>query len=111
MTWYLFIFVFLVTAVIDAIFVIYADAVVGKRPFVAAFSSTMCHLISAGIVLSYVEDARYLVAVALGSFVGTYWIMLKIKKDSGIFSIHNEPGDQKENAGKPKKVLLDGKNY
>lgn len=64
--------VFLSTATVDALFVIYTRSVINNSAFKAATVGSSIHLLNAFAVISYTQDWRFIFAVALGSWTGTY---------------------------------------
>jgi len=64
--------VFTSTAVTDAVYVFFNAAVVARRRIRAASFSAIWYLLSAFAVISYTENAVYVVFAALGSWVGAF---------------------------------------
>ena len=60
------------TAVTDAVYVFFNAAVVARRRFSAANWSSIWYLLSAFAVISYTENAAYVVFAALGSWLGAF---------------------------------------
>jgi hypothetical protein len=60
------------TAVTDAAYVFFNAAVSGRRRLWAANWSAVWYLLSAFAVLSYTENAVYVVFAALGSWLGAF---------------------------------------
>ena len=59
----------------DGIYAFYSMSVNRQRPFAAATSSSLIHLLLAFGVLSYVQNILYIIPIALGSWVGTYLVV------------------------------------
>lgn len=64
--------VLVATAVMDAVYVLFTSAVVGRRSVAAANWSGIWYLLSAFAVISYTQHAVYVVFAAGGSWIGTY---------------------------------------
>ena len=60
------------TAVTDAAYVFFNAAVAARRRIPAANWSMMWYLLSAFAVISYTENALYVIFAALGSWIGAY---------------------------------------
>jgi len=60
------------TAVTDAAYVFFNAAVTARRRAIAANWSAIWYLLSAFAVISYTENAVYVVFAALGSWVGAF---------------------------------------
>lgn len=67
--------VLLATAAIDAIYVLFTNAVVRRRRLPAATWSSIWYLLSSFAVISYTQHWGYVIFAALGSFIGAYLIM------------------------------------
>lgn len=60
------------TAVTDAAYVFFNAAVAARRRAIAANWSAIWYLLSAFAVISYTENAVYVVFAALGSWIGAF---------------------------------------
>jgi len=75
MSLYIFCAVFLATALIDAFYALYTLRVVQKNAFQSASFGVMIHILTAFTVISYTKNYLYIIAMALGSFIGTYFVI------------------------------------
>ena len=64
--------VMLATAATDAVYVMFTSAVVARKRMPAATWSAIWYLLSSYAVISYTENATYVVFAALGSWIGAY---------------------------------------
>jgi len=62
--------VFVATAAIEALWVLYVDFVAKRRPIRAGLVSSLQHLLGAGCVIEYTRNQLYLVSLALGALIG-----------------------------------------
>lgn len=60
------------TAMTDAVYVLFNSAVGKRRRFSAASWSSLWYLLSAFAVISYTDNAVYVVFAALGSWLGAF---------------------------------------
>ena len=75
------------TAVTDAAYVLFNAAVSARRRVAAANWSGIWYLLSAFAVISYTENALYVLFAAAGSWIGAYLSMTWLRRDSS-------PGDR-----------------
>ena len=71
--------VFVVYIVFDGMYAYYTIAVTEKNPFKAATTGSVMHFLLAVGVLSYVQNYLYIVPLALGSWIGTYFVVKRSK--------------------------------
>ena len=64
--------VFGATAATDAVYVMFTSAVIARKRVPAANWSAIWYMLSAFAVISYTENALYVVFAALGSWLGAY---------------------------------------
>jgi hypothetical protein len=76
----IFLFVFLATLVTDALWALYMIKVTEKNPLLAASYGSLIHILSAFTVISYTKNYLYLIPLVIGSFIGTYLIVLRSKR-------------------------------
>ncbi len=69
------ILVFFSYILIDGLYAYYTLAVVDKKPIKSAFVGSFMHFIIAFGVINYVKNYLYVIPLALGSFVGTYFVV------------------------------------
>lgn len=67
--------VFVVYIILDGAYVYYTIAVTEKNPLKAATTGSVMHFLLAVGVLSYVENYLYVIPLALGSWIGTYFVV------------------------------------
>lgn len=70
--------IFIAYLIIDAMYAYYTLAVTRKKPVTAASVGALMHFLIAFGVLNYVQNYLYVIPMALGSWVGTYYI---VKRD------------------------------
>lgn len=78
--------IFFAYLVIDALYVYYTYSVVKKRPFSAATTGFVMHLLLAIGVINYVENYLYVIPLALGSWCGTYLVVAREKLNAPIIT-------------------------
>ena len=74
--------VFVAYLLVDAMYAYYTIAVTQRRPFAAASVGAFMHFLIAFGVLNYVENYLYIIPIAVGSFIGTYLVVLYDSKKS-----------------------------
>ena len=87
MEWFWAILIFGLTLIENAASAAYTLGVVEKRPFLSALIGSHIDLLGTVAVISYVQDAAYIVPLFAGSFCGTYlgtqylnpWIINRIR--------------------------------
>lgn len=83
-SWLIAALIFLAYFVVDAMYASYTLAVTERRPFQAATIGFLMHFILAFGVLNYVDNYLYVVPLAIGSWCGTYLVVLRAKKSVNI---------------------------
>jgi hypothetical protein len=73
--WFLAIGLFFASILLDAVFALYTLAVVKKNAMAAANLTVLTYMLEAAGIVSYVKNLWYLIPVAAGAFVGTYFIV------------------------------------
>ena len=63
------------TALTDAVYVMFTNAVVKRRRLPAASWSSVWYLLSSFAVISYTQHWAYVIFAAAGSFIGAYTTM------------------------------------
>jgi uncharacterized membrane protein YhaH (DUF805 family) len=63
------------TALTDAVYVMFTNAVVRRKRLPAASWSSIWYMLSSFAVISYTENWAYVLFAALGSFIGAYAVM------------------------------------
>ena len=71
------------TATTDAVYVLFNAAVSDRRRIRAASWSAIWYLLSAFAVISYTQNAIYVLFAASGSWIGAFCAMTWLKHDSG----------------------------
>ena len=71
------------TATTDAVYVLFNAAVSDRRRIRAASWSALWYLLSAFAVISYTQNAIYVVFAATGSWIGAFCAVTWLKHDSG----------------------------
>jgi hypothetical protein len=81
------------TAATDAVYVLFNAAVSGRRRVWAANWSAIWYLLSAFAVISYTQNAAYVVFAATGSWLGAFASMtwLRRGKTGDPQTLHNPP--------------------
>ena len=80
MTLLIFLAVLFATLVTDALWALYMIKVTAKAPFLAASYGSLIHILTAFTVISYTKNYLYLIPLVVGSFIGTYLVVLYEKK-------------------------------
>lgn len=73
--WLTWLGLFVVSLVIDAVYVLYTVSVMNAKPLTAANMSILSYLLGAIGVVSYVDNKLNLIPLALGAFIGTYIVV------------------------------------
>jgi hypothetical protein len=81
------------TAATDAVYVLFNAAVSGRRRVWAANWSAIWYLLSAFAVISYTQNAVYVVFAATGSWLGAFASMTWLRREHGqeAQTRHNPP--------------------
>lgn len=66
--------------IVDAMYAYYTLAVTQRRAISAATTGALMHFLLALGVLSYVQNYLYIIPIAIGSWLGTFYIVSKDKK-------------------------------
>lgn len=74
------IIIFGVYLLIDAMYAYYTLSVTKKKPISAATVGALMHFLIAFGVLNYVQNYLYVIPLALGSWIGTYLIVMRDSK-------------------------------
>ena len=69
--------IFFAYMLVDAMYAHYTLAVTKKKPFIAATTGSLMHFLIAFGVLSYVQNYLYVIPLALGSWFGTYFVVMR----------------------------------
>ncbi len=75
----IFLAVLFATLVTDALWALYMIKVTEKSPFLAASYGSLIHILTAFTVISYTKNYFYLIPLVIGSFIGTYIVVLRSK--------------------------------
>jgi protein-S-isoprenylcysteine O-methyltransferase Ste14 len=67
--------IFTVYIVLDGLYAYYTIAVTNKDSFKAATTGSVMHVLLAVGVLSYVQNFLYIIPLAVGSWIGTYFVV------------------------------------
>lgn len=70
--------------IVDAIWAKYTIATARLQPLTSAVMGALIYVINAILVISYVSNPWNIIPVALGAFVGTYFVVNKHKKESEL---------------------------
>ncbi len=76
----IFISVFIATLCIDGLYALYTLRVTEKKAFQSATFGALIHILTAFTVISYTKNYLYLIPLVIGSFLGTYIVILYSKK-------------------------------
>ena len=79
-SWLTAIFIFLAYFVLDTMYVKYTLAVVEKRPLAAANFGSLMYVLMAFGIFNYTHNFLYVIPVGLGSWLGTYVVVMYEKK-------------------------------
>jgi uncharacterized membrane protein YhaH (DUF805 family) len=74
--------VFVATAATDAVYVLFSAAVASRRRLGAANWSALWYLLSAFAVISYTQNALYVLFAAAGSWAGAFASMTWLRRGS-----------------------------
>lgn len=80
--WELALLIFAAYAVVDALYAYYTLCVTRLKPFSSATIGAGMHFILAFGVINYVRNYWYVVPLALGSWLGTFLVVLYEKKSN-----------------------------
>lgn len=75
-----FFLVFICVTATDACWAIYIIKIAEKKALAASVWGSIISLLAAFTVVSYTQDHRFIVAMVLGAFVGT-WVAVKLIKN------------------------------
>ena len=81
-SWQIALSVFLAYVIVDMLYAKYTLLVNQLRPAVAATAGALMYFLLAVGVLNYANNALYLVPLAIGSWVGTYFTVERERKKS-----------------------------
>jgi hypothetical protein len=73
-------FIFIAYIIVDGMYAYYTLAVAEKQPVKSATVGALMHFLIAVGVLSYVQNYLYIIPLALGSWIGTYFVVKHSKK-------------------------------
>ena len=74
--------VLLATAATDAVYVMFTSAVVHRKRFPAATWSAIWYLLSSYAVISYTENAIYVLFAATGSWLGAFASVTWLRREN-----------------------------
>lgn len=60
---------------VDGMYAYYTISIVNKKPIISATTGALMHFLIAFGVLNYVENYLYIIPIAIGSWIGTYFIV------------------------------------
>ena len=80
------------TAITDAAYVMFTASVQSRRRWAAANWSGLWYLLSAFAVISYTQNAVYVVFAALGSWLGAFLTVSWLERRSGAISLPPHSG-------------------
>ena len=63
--------------IIDGMYAYYTLLVTNKKPFASATIGALMHFLIAVGVLNYVHNYLYIIPIAIGSWIGTYFVVKK----------------------------------
>jgi hypothetical protein len=72
------------TAATDTVYVFFYAAVSDRRPEKAASWSALWYLLSAFVVISYTENAAYVLFAAFGSWIGAYVSVSWVRRNENV---------------------------
>lgn len=67
---------------VDAMYARYTIEIVNENATRAATIGALMHVLLAYGVLSYTQNALYIIAIVIGSWIGTYYVVRKAKQES-----------------------------
>jgi uncharacterized membrane protein len=71
--------VFVAYILIDGMYALYTQSIAKKKPVTAASVGAIMHFFIAFGVLNYVQNFLYIIPLAIGSWIGTYYV---VKRDT-----------------------------
>lgn len=71
--------VLVVYVLIDGMYALYTQSITKKKPVTAASVGALMHFLIAFGVLNYVQNFLYVIPLAIGSWVGTYFVVARDK--------------------------------
>lgn len=66
--------------IVDAMYAYYTLAVTQRKAVTAETTGALMHFLLALGVLSYIQNYLYIIPIAIGSWLGTYYIVSKERK-------------------------------
>ncbi|MFA6183488.1 MAG: hypothetical protein WC682_00105 [Parcubacteria group bacterium] len=72
--------------IIDGLYAYYTYSVIKKKPFASANTGFVMHFLLAFGVINYVNNFLYIIPLALGSWCGTYVVVLMEKNNIRIIN-------------------------
>ncbi|MBA3733122.1 hypothetical protein H0W91_01965 [Patescibacteria group bacterium] len=78
--------IFLAYILVDGMYAYYTIAVTNKKPFVSATTGALMHFLIAIGVLNYVHNYLYIIPIAIGSWIGTYFVVKRELKNMKVFN-------------------------
>jgi uncharacterized protein YebE (UPF0316 family) len=73
--WLLWLGLFGVSLLIDAVYVLYTVSIMNARPMTASIMSVLSYVLGAIGVVSYVDNKLNLVPLVFGAFIGTFVVV------------------------------------
>lgn len=71
-------FTILITYIlVDGMYAHYTISIVNKKPAASATTGALMHFLIAFGILNYVHNYLYIIPIAIGSWVGTYYVVRK----------------------------------
>lgn len=82
--------------IVDGMYAYYTIPAIRKRAFTAASLSFVMHFILAAGVFAYTKQFLYVIALATGSFIGTYFVTKKQDQFDHLLNNNKETSPPKD---------------
>lgn len=74
--------IFIASVLVDGMYAFYTQSVVRRNPIASATTGALMHFLIAFGVFSYVQNFLYVIPLALGSWIGTYFVVRRDYRNS-----------------------------
>lgn len=93
--------IFVATAFMDALHVVYTQAIGEEKPGAAATSGALIYVVSAFAVIQYTQNWVYVLFMVAGSWVGTYATVVRNKRRKAMAAAEVSPALTPQEQGLP----------
>lgn len=87
LTFWNMLFVCISTLLVDIVWAYYFIKIAQKNPHQSAFLSILIALTSAYVTISYVANPYFLIPVAIGAYIGTYFAVKRHKNSKDVLEL------------------------